>query len=137
MSWRKSYLFGFSVIIDGIFVKNKSSYFDFWIISMVPNFGYIKNIPSVLFPILFRHNLNIEFPNLFIFFNIFKQISCCKIWIIFSCISFFSSKIFNSLLCFEMKFNPKSFTLFIYPSVCMTSVSIHVSITIRSSAIRK
>lgn len=106
---------------------------------MRPNFSDIENVPLVILPIFFRHNLHTEFPNRILsIFNAVVEVSLSKIAIFgFHLIGFFCSEVLNSLLSLKVPLNPKAFSLLVDPFISMRTISIHVSISIRSSSIRK
>ena len=137
MSGSESTLLSFSMVIINISIQHKSSHRDQWVVSMRPNLGHIKNIPLVTLSVLLRHYLDLITPySSLSTVQGFYQILLGEIRVgHLHLVSFFTGKVFNSLFCLKVPFYPECFVLRVYPSISMASITIHVSIPIRSTSI--
>lgn len=135
----ESTLLNFLKVILGISVQLENSDLDQRVVLMGPHFGHIEDIPFVILSILLRHDLNTEFPLWIIFsLNCFKKVFGGVIRILtLKLICLLSIEVLDPLHRLEVPLDPKTLSFSINPSVSMRPISIHMSVTKRSSSIRE
>jgi len=81
-----------------------------------PDLGDVKNIPAVILSLLGSHDLHLECPAwIFTAGNGFEEISGGMIRICSGQTGcFLASQVFDTLICFEVVFDPEIFTLIVY-----------------------
>merc|ERR1719242_1380663 len=110
MSWAKSQLFDFGKIISRISVENQFSSGDQGKFFMRPNFGQIKWVEFPIFSFLKSHHLNIHSVG----------------WII---------SLGNSIV--HISDSKIGFILSIHHFECVRSITVHVTVSIRGTSVRK
>lgn len=104
-----------------------------------PGLSDVEDIESVMLSIFLGHDLHLEGPGREItLFNVVEQVLCG----IISCLSCHSSsfsieEVFNSLVGLEVVFHIVNLSFGVDPLECVGAVSVHVSIAIWDSSVRK
>lgn len=104
---------------------------------MRPYFSDIKYIKSVVFSFSFWHNLNMDSPRWEIsVFNVSEEIFLSKLRIIHLHFHwFFICETLDTLISLKVVFDVESFTFLVNPDKSMRTISVHVSMSIRSTSI--
>jgi hypothetical protein len=139
MRWTKSTLLNLFEVILRIFIQLQNSNLNKRIVFMRPDFSNIKDIPLITLGVLFRHNLDTEFPLwiILIIYRLKEILNSIVSVFTLQLISFFSTKILDSLHRLKMPLDPEALSFGIDPSISMRPISIHVSVTIWGSSIRE
>jgi len=136
---REGGLFDISEVVLRISVQDHLTNFLQGIVTMGPDLGNIENVPFVVGSISFRHDLDIHGPGgRFSRFNVLKEISGGIVRIIrFQLMSLFISEVLDSSISLEVELDVEDFSLGINPLEGVRSISIHVSVAIRSTSVRE
>jgi hypothetical protein len=139
MSWSKGALLSFSEVIIRVLVKSDLTNWNERIVRVRDYLGNIKDVELVVFTFLFGDNLNVPGPRGEVALgNILEQILGGIVLVGTSGLSsLLRGHVLDTLVSFKMILHIEDLTLFVDPSVGVGTVSIHVSVSIRSTAVRE
>ena len=130
-------MFSLCKVICRISVELDISDWNERVVRMWPDLSNIENIKSVFFSILLRHSLNEPIPFREVTFADFRVKIMSAPFRVFNTLnlSLFCSKVFYTLGSLIMIFHIVNFIFGVHPFKGVGRISVHVSITIRSSTV--